>query len=198
MRVTAVEPLILHMPLNRDSIADSTHRITHWGVVGVRLRTDDGLEGFGFTGTHADLSLRPPDRGLHRQLLRAAPDRRGCPGRPPPLAEARPRACAAVGRPCRHHPVGPRRRRRRAVGPSRQVGRRAPVAPARRPGARTPAPPTTPTSAGCRSRTRRWSTAAGVPSRSTASAASRSRSATTGPPSTCDASRPCAARSART
>jgi hypothetical protein len=30
MKVTAVEPLILHMPLNRDSIADSTHRITHW------------------------------------------------------------------------------------------------------------------------------------------------------------------------
>jgi len=59
MKVAAVEPLILHMPLNRDSIADSTHRITHWGVVGVRVRTDDGLEGFGFTGTHADL---PSDR----------------------------------------------------------------------------------------------------------------------------------------
>jgi len=56
MRIRAVDPLILHMPLNRDSIADSTHSITHWGVVGVRLRTDDGREGFGFTGTHADLA----------------------------------------------------------------------------------------------------------------------------------------------
>jgi L-alanine-DL-glutamate epimerase-like enolase superfamily enzyme len=59
MRITAVTPLILHLPLNVDSIADSTHRITHWGVVGVRLATDDGREGFGFTGTHAHL---PSDR----------------------------------------------------------------------------------------------------------------------------------------
>ncbi|MBK9702572.1 MAG: mandelate racemase/muconate lactonizing enzyme family protein [Betaproteobacteria bacterium] len=56
MTICAVEPLILHMPLNADSIADSTHRITHWGVVGVRLRTSDGGEGYGFTGTHADLA----------------------------------------------------------------------------------------------------------------------------------------------
>lgn len=56
MKIVAVEPLILHMPLNRDAIADSTHRITHWGVVGVRLRTSDGSEGYGFTGTHADLA----------------------------------------------------------------------------------------------------------------------------------------------
>ena len=56
MKICAVEPLILHMPLTRDSIADSTHRITHWGVVGVRLRTADGREGYGFTGTHADLA----------------------------------------------------------------------------------------------------------------------------------------------
>jgi L-alanine-DL-glutamate epimerase-like enolase superfamily enzyme len=59
MRIAAVDPLILHMPLNREAIADSTHRITHWGVVGARVRTDDGLEGYGFTGTHADL---PSDR----------------------------------------------------------------------------------------------------------------------------------------
>jgi L-alanine-DL-glutamate epimerase-like enolase superfamily enzyme len=56
MRITAIEPLILHDPLDRDSIADSTHRITHWGVVGVRLRTADGRAGYGFTGTHADLA----------------------------------------------------------------------------------------------------------------------------------------------
>jgi L-alanine-DL-glutamate epimerase-like enolase superfamily enzyme len=56
MRISAVEPLILHLPLERGAIADSTHRITHWGMVGLRLRTTDGLEGFGFTGTHADLA----------------------------------------------------------------------------------------------------------------------------------------------
>jgi hypothetical protein len=39
MKISPVEPLILHMPLNRDSIADSSHSITHWGRVGVRLRT---------------------------------------------------------------------------------------------------------------------------------------------------------------
>lgn len=59
MKIRAVEPLILHMPLTRDAIADSTHRITHWGVVGVRVSTTDGREGYGFTGTHADL---PSDR----------------------------------------------------------------------------------------------------------------------------------------
>jgi L-alanine-DL-glutamate epimerase-like enolase superfamily enzyme len=56
MKITQVDPLILHMPLNTASIADSTHRITHWGVVGVRLATDSGLEGYGYTGTHADLA----------------------------------------------------------------------------------------------------------------------------------------------
>ena len=56
MKISAVEPLILHMPLNCDSIADSTHRITQWGVVAVRLRTSGGHEGYGFTGTHADLA----------------------------------------------------------------------------------------------------------------------------------------------
>jgi len=56
MRISAVEPIILHMPLSRDSIADSTHSITHWGVVGVRLRTTDALEGYGFSGTHAHLA----------------------------------------------------------------------------------------------------------------------------------------------
>jgi L-alanine-DL-glutamate epimerase-like enolase superfamily enzyme len=54
MKIVSVDPFILHLPVTAGSIADSTHRITHWGVVGVRLLTDSGLEGFGFTGTHAD------------------------------------------------------------------------------------------------------------------------------------------------
>ena len=59
MKITAIEPFILHVPLNADSISDSTHTITHWGVVGTKIVTDTGLEGYGFTGTHAHL---PSDR----------------------------------------------------------------------------------------------------------------------------------------
>jgi len=59
MKIRSVEPFILHVPLNSDSISDSTHTITHWGVVGTRIVTENGLEGFGFTGTHAHL---PSDR----------------------------------------------------------------------------------------------------------------------------------------
>jgi L-alanine-DL-glutamate epimerase-like enolase superfamily enzyme len=53
MKITDVSPFILHLPLTADSIADSTHRITRWGVVGARIATSAGLVGFGFTGTHA-------------------------------------------------------------------------------------------------------------------------------------------------
>jgi L-alanine-DL-glutamate epimerase-like enolase superfamily enzyme len=56
MRIKSVEPFILHCPLNTDSISDSTHTITHWGVVGARVATEDGLSGYGFTGTHAHLA----------------------------------------------------------------------------------------------------------------------------------------------
>lgn len=59
MKITAVEPFILHVPVTRDDIADSTHQLTHWGAPGVRIRTDDGLVGYGYTGTHAHL---PTDR----------------------------------------------------------------------------------------------------------------------------------------
>ena len=59
MRIRSVEPFILHVPLNVALISDSTHTITHWGVVGTKIATEDGQEGFGFTGTHAHL---PSDR----------------------------------------------------------------------------------------------------------------------------------------
>ena len=36
-------------------IGDSTHQIARWGMPGVRIRTDAGLEGWGYTGTHAVL-----------------------------------------------------------------------------------------------------------------------------------------------
>ena len=56
MKITAVEPFIVHLPLTQDSISDSTHSITHWGVVGTRITTSDGIIGYGFTGTHAHLA----------------------------------------------------------------------------------------------------------------------------------------------
>ena len=56
MTIVAVHAFILHLPLTQSSISDSTHSITHWGVVGARILTDDGVEGFGFTGTHAHLA----------------------------------------------------------------------------------------------------------------------------------------------
>ena len=59
MKIKAVEPFILHAPITSGGISDSTNTITHWGIVGARIVTQDGLEGYGFTGTHAHL---PSDR----------------------------------------------------------------------------------------------------------------------------------------
>lgn len=56
MKIKSVEPFILHLPLTSDSISDSTHSITHWGVVGTIITTTDGLKGYGFTGTHSHLA----------------------------------------------------------------------------------------------------------------------------------------------
>jgi L-alanine-DL-glutamate epimerase-like enolase superfamily enzyme len=56
MKIQSVEPFILHLPLTSASISDSTHSITHWGVVGAVVTTADGLKGYGFTGTHAHLA----------------------------------------------------------------------------------------------------------------------------------------------
>jgi L-alanine-DL-glutamate epimerase-like enolase superfamily enzyme len=59
MRIRDVRPFILHIPVTGSQIADSTHSISHWGVVGARIQTECGLVGWGFTGTHAHL---PSDR----------------------------------------------------------------------------------------------------------------------------------------
>ncbi len=53
----------MHVPVTGTGIADSTHRISHWGVVGAEIVTDDGFAGYGFTGTHAHL---PSDRVIAR------------------------------------------------------------------------------------------------------------------------------------
>ncbi|HAA86822.1 MAG TPA: mandelate racemase/muconate lactonizing enzyme family protein [Verrucomicrobiales bacterium] len=56
MIITSLETFILHVPVTRNHISDSTHSITHWGMPGVRIFTDEGFTGYGFTGTHAHLA----------------------------------------------------------------------------------------------------------------------------------------------
>lgn len=56
MKITALTPFILHVPVSKSLIGDSTHTITHWGMPGVIVETDTGLKGYGYTGTHADLA----------------------------------------------------------------------------------------------------------------------------------------------
>jgi L-alanine-DL-glutamate epimerase-like enolase superfamily enzyme len=56
VKITRVESFVLHVPVTRGGLADSTHQLTHWGVPGAVIHTDDGLVGCGYTGTHAYLS----------------------------------------------------------------------------------------------------------------------------------------------
>ena len=55
MKISKIEPFIMHVPVTRNKIEDSLHQLTHWGLVGVMLHTDTGLCGCGYTGTHAHL-----------------------------------------------------------------------------------------------------------------------------------------------
>lgn len=55
MKITALKPFILHVPVSKSVIGDSTHTITHWGMPGVIVETDAGVFGTGYTGTHADI-----------------------------------------------------------------------------------------------------------------------------------------------
>ena len=56
MKITKIEPFILHAPVTSGRIADSTHNLTHWGAPGVAIHSDTGHIGYGFTGTHAHLA----------------------------------------------------------------------------------------------------------------------------------------------
>ena len=47
-----MESFVLHVPLD-PPIADAINAPTHWGLPGVRLFTDEGITGYGFTGTCA-------------------------------------------------------------------------------------------------------------------------------------------------
>ena len=68
MKITNVETLLLHVPVTNMRVADSRHQLTNWGVVGAIIHTDAGLQGYGYTGTHAHLGT---DR-LIRDCIRHA------------------------------------------------------------------------------------------------------------------------------
>lgn len=55
MKISKVETFLLHVPVTGHGIADSTHQVSKWGLPGVILHTDTGLQGIGYTGTHAHL-----------------------------------------------------------------------------------------------------------------------------------------------
>ena len=59
MKITRIEPFILHVPVTRNDISDSISDLSHWGAPGVKIHTDAGHVGYGYTGTHADT---PTDR----------------------------------------------------------------------------------------------------------------------------------------
>jgi L-alanine-DL-glutamate epimerase-like enolase superfamily enzyme len=59
LKIARVETFILHVPVTGGAIADSMHAISHWGMPGAVVHTDDGRNGYGFAGTHAHL---PTDR----------------------------------------------------------------------------------------------------------------------------------------
>ena len=56
MKITALEPFILHVPDTNRKISDSLHPITHWGAVGVIVHTDIGRDG-DLSGVNGEASV---------------------------------------------------------------------------------------------------------------------------------------------
>lgn len=52
MKITKVETFVLHVPI-RPPITDAINAASHWGLPGVRIYTDEGFVGYGYTGTCA-------------------------------------------------------------------------------------------------------------------------------------------------
>ncbi|WP_152392858.1 mandelate racemase/muconate lactonizing enzyme family protein [Paenibacillus guangzhouensis] len=52
MKITKAESFILHVPIT-PPITDAINVATHWGVTGMRIYTDEGITGYGYTGTCA-------------------------------------------------------------------------------------------------------------------------------------------------
>lgn len=55
MEITKIETFILHAPVTSGQIADSQHKLSHWGAPGVAIYSNSGHVGYGYTGTHSHL-----------------------------------------------------------------------------------------------------------------------------------------------
>jgi L-alanine-DL-glutamate epimerase-like enolase superfamily enzyme len=56
VKITGFDTFVLHVPVTAGRVEDSTHGLSHWGAPGVVLHTDAGIDGYGYTGTHAHLA----------------------------------------------------------------------------------------------------------------------------------------------
>jgi L-alanine-DL-glutamate epimerase-like enolase superfamily enzyme len=56
MKITKIEPFILHVPITQKKISDATNSISHWGIVGAKITTDNEIIGYGYTATHAQVT----------------------------------------------------------------------------------------------------------------------------------------------
>ncbi|MEK3886318.1 mandelate racemase/muconate lactonizing enzyme family protein [Bacillus sp. FSL K6-3431] len=52
MKIINVDSFVLHVPIT-PPITDAINVATHWGLAGVRIFTDEGIIGYGYTGTTA-------------------------------------------------------------------------------------------------------------------------------------------------
>ena len=56
MKITGLDTFVLHVPVTGGGIADALHALTHWGVPGVIVPGDAGIDGYCYLGTHAHLA----------------------------------------------------------------------------------------------------------------------------------------------
>ncbi|SDX74333.1 mandelate racemase/muconate lactonizing enzyme family protein [Paenibacillus sp. CF384] len=52
MKIVSAQSFILHVPIT-PPITDAINVATHWGVTGIKIQTDEGITGYGYTGTTA-------------------------------------------------------------------------------------------------------------------------------------------------
>ncbi|MFC6155596.1 mandelate racemase/muconate lactonizing enzyme family protein [Kribbella jiaozuonensis] len=70
MKIVEVESFVLHAPIPR-RVTDAFNQADKWGLPGVRIRTDEGLEGTGYTSTltHGDFAIKDILDRIYAPLL---------------------------------------------------------------------------------------------------------------------------------
>lgn len=73
MKITAVESFIIHAEIPRE-VTDSFNRAIVWGLPGVRVETDEGIEGTGYTSTlsHGDHAIKEVLDRIYTPILLGA------------------------------------------------------------------------------------------------------------------------------